>query len=123
MREELNPPARIRGRFNKHSPIELREEKKKWVQQQLEREVPTARIATALGVSPSSLYAFMTRRGIYIRKNKPRFRRWGRDLHSHAFTTDQLRKLEKMAKDWKCETLSEAALEIVRDALEEINDD
>lgn len=44
----------------------------------------------------------------------------GRTSWEKSMSIEQLAKLDKLARKWECETLSEAAIEIVRDHLEEM---
>jgi hypothetical protein len=83
--------------------------------------VPVRRIAEALGEKRSSLAAYIARQEI----PSPPIKRPSLGMAAGhinwrgGFTVEQLRTLEKLAREWGCDTLSETASEILRDYLDE----
>jgi hypothetical protein len=78
-------------------------------------------IARRLGISDKAVY-YNTKDlppSFEINPAKGTMMRNGKLGIKEHLSQEQKRKLEKMAREWGCETLAEAALEILRDALEE----
>ena len=82
----------------------------------------TGQICAALDMTKSQVCSYAYRHSI---PRKPRNHRTvisrlkGRINMGEAFTHEELMTLDRLAAKWGCDTLSEAALEILKDALAE----
>lgn len=117
----LVAPPEIRGPLRSHAAKAAKDQRRDWINDQLDHGRTLRQIALALRISTSSVqrHAKPYQAKCFDRPGPPHAMPWGCACRWADFMPDQRQALYALALKWECDTPGEVMTEIVRDWLSE----